>query len=470
MKKIVVKFGGSNLKETGDIQKLLDVIKFYNRPLAIVVSAFYGITNKLIEIINKAKDDEKNILLFTDFLAEMKENIINHYIKEEKNKTEVLEQLDIRLNELRRQLLGINYLGEIPEFIEDAVLSYGEKLSALIITAIIRNEGLQCEEVLPEDLQLITDGEYGNASVDFNASRKIVGERLSADKVFIIPGFYGISKEGRKTIFGRGGSDYSAAAIAACIDAESLDIWKDVDGFQSADPKLVADAVTIPRLFYGEAAELAYFGAKILHPRTVEPLLDKNIPIRIFNINKIDTKITPLTIIGEREDVSDEVIKSVTYSDDFCVIRFSGPGVGIKAGLMAIITRKLEAEKINIKLVFNTHTHINLFFAASDVERAYSIIKDLPLSGVNSSIMKKGLSTIAVVGCGMMEKLGIAARLFSAVAKAGINIETINFGASDVVTYFIVEQNDRDKAIKAIHKEFFNNRKLNLKKNILMFS
>lgn len=455
MKKIVVKFGGSNLKEAGDIQKLINVIKFYNRPLAIVVSAFYGITNKLIDIINKAKDDEKNIHLFTEFLSEMKENIINQYIKDEKKKSEVIEQLDIRLNELRRQLLGINYLGEIPEFIEDAVLSYGEKLSALIIAAIIRNEGLDCEEVLPEDLQLITDGEYGNASVDFTASRKIVGERLSAEKIFIIPGFYGISKEGRKTIFGRGGSDYSAAAIAACIDAESLDIWKDVDGFQSADPKLVKEAITIPHLFYGEAAELAYFGAKILHPRTVEPLLDKNIPIRIFNINKIESGITPLTIIGPREDISDEVIKSVTYSDDFCVIRFSGPGVGIKAGLMAKITKTLVEEKINIKLVFNTHTHINLFFSSADVERAYSIIKDLPLSGINKSIMKTGLSTIAVVGCGMMEKLGIAARLFSAVAKAGINIETINFGASDVVTYFIVDQNDRDKAIKAIHEEFF---------------
>ena len=135
MKKIVVKFGGSNLKEAADIHKLLQVIKYYNRPLAIVVSAFYGITNKLVDIMNSSKNDEKNIEAFTVFLADMKEKIISQYIKDEKNKAEVLQQLDIRLKELKRQLLGINYLGEIPEFIEDAVLSFGEKLSALIIAA-----------------------------------------------------------------------------------------------------------------------------------------------------------------------------------------------------------------------------------------------------------------------------------------------------------------------------------------------
>lgn len=455
MKKIVVKFGGSNLKEAADIHKLLQVIKYYNRPLAIVVSAFYGITNKLVDIMNSSKNDEKNIEDFTAFLADMKEKIISQYIKDEKNKAEVLQQLDIRLKELKRQLLGINYLGEIPEFIEDAVLSFGEKLSALIIAAIVRNEGFECEEILPENLHLITDGEYGNATVDFESSLEFVRDRLSEDKIFIIPGFYGVSKEGRKTIFGRGGSDYSAAAIASCIDAEYLDVWKDVDGFQTADPKLVENPLTISHLNYGEAAELAYFGAKILHPRTVEPLLNKNIPIRIFNINKTDAKLTPLTIIERQENIRDEVIKSVTYSDDFCVIRLSGPGVGIKHGLVHKITSQLEEERINIKLIFNTHTHINLFFSTFDIDRAYSIIKDIPLSGINKCIKKTGLSTVAVVGCGMMEKLGIAARLFSAVAKEGVNIETINFGASDVVTYFILDQKDRNRAINAIHNEFF---------------
>lgn len=455
MKKIVVKFGGSNLKESRDIEKLQEVIRYYNRPLAIVVSAFYGVTNMLVDIMNKARNDEQDIYQFSGIFEEMNEKIISHYITDPEEKKAVLCTLAARCHELQRQLLGINYLGELPDFVEDTILSYGEKLSAHIITSVLQHKGIDCEEVLPEDLKLITDGETGNATVDFELSAPQVYERLRADKVFIIPGFYGVSREGRKTIFGRGGSDYSAAAIAYCLDAESLDIWKDVDGFQSADPKRVGNAVSIPQLNYGEAAELAYFGAKILHPRTVEPLLDKHIPIRIFNINKINPDILPLTLINDRAEITTRVVKSVTFSDDFSVIRFSGPGVGLKPGLMERITRKLGEDHINIKMVFNSNTFMNLYFSASDADRAYQKLKDLPLSGLNKVELMKDLSIIAIVGCGLSEKSGIAARLFSSVAAAGVNVKTISSGASDICTYFIVDQNDRDCAIRSIHSEFF---------------
>lgn len=455
MKKIVVKFGGSNLRESRDIEKLLEVIRFYHRPLAIVVSAFYGVTNLLVDIMNRARNDEKDIHRFSGMISEMNEKIISHYISDPAEKQKVLEILEERGLQLKRQLLGINYLGEVPEFIEDAVLSYGEKFSALMITAVLQHKGIDCEEVLPEDLRLITDGELGNASVDFEEATPGVSQRLSADKVFIIPGFYGVSREGRKTVFGRGGSDYSAAAIARCLDAESLDIWKDVDGFQSADPRLVPEAVSIPQLNYGEAAELAYFGAKILHPRTMEPLQDKNIPIRIFNINKISNGITPLTLINEDERVNEAIVKSVTYSDDFSVIRFSGPGVGIKPGLMERVTRRLGEDHINIKMIFNSNTYMNLYFSAADAERAFVKLRDLPLPGRYTVELLKDLSTIAIVGCGLGEKPGIAARLFRSVAEAGINVKTISSGASDICTYFIVERSDREAAIRAIHSEFF---------------
>jgi len=166
-------------------------------------------------------------------------------------------------------------------------MSFGERLSAAIMTSLLQDRGVGCEEVTPEDMQLITDGEFGNAEVDFSASNETVKNRLLGEKTAIVPGFYGVSKEGKVTLFGRGGSDYTAASIASCIGAESLDIWKDVDGFRTADPKLVTDTHGIHQLTYTEAAELAYFGAKILHPRTVEPLMAQRIPIRIFNIAKI---------------------------------------------------------------------------------------------------------------------------------------------------------------------------------------
>ncbi len=455
MKKIVVKFGGSNLRESRDIERLREVIQYYQRPLAIVVSAFYGVTNSLADILNRARNDENDIYRFSGMLAEMNEKIIAHYISDTKEKREILETLEQSGEQLKRQLLGINYLGEVPEFIGDTVLSYGERFSALMITAVLRHKGVNCEVVMPEELHLITDGELGNASVDFELAAGPVQERLKAEKVFIIPGFYGISREGRKTIFGRGGSDYSAAAIAHCLEAESLDIWKDVDGFQSADPKIVPSAVSIPQLNYGEAAELAYFGAKILHPRTMEPLQDMKIPIRIFNINKIGEAIKPLTIINDHIEINQHIVKSVTYSDDFSVIRFSGPGVGIKPGLMERVTRRLGEDKINIKMIFNSNTFMNLYFSSADADRAYTKLKDLPLPGLYKVELMKELSTIAIVGCGLAEKPGIAARLFRSVADAGINVKTISSGASDITTYFVVDKKDREKAIRAIHAEFF---------------
>jgi len=148
-------------------------------------------------------------------------------------------------------------------------------------------------------------------------------------------------------------------------------------------PRLIKEAVTIPKLNYGEAAELAYFGAKILHPRTVEPLIEKNIPVRILNINKAGNKIKPLTIIDSKVNINKHVVKSVACSDDFCALQYSGPGVGIKPGLMARITQKLDESKINIKLIFNSHTRINLFLSNADIERAYKVLKDLSLSGVD---------------------------------------------------------------------------------------
>jgi aspartate kinase/aspartokinase/homoserine dehydrogenase 1 len=161
-------------------------------------------------------------------------------------------------------------------------------------------------------------------------------------------------------------------------------------------------------------------------------------------------------VIDSKLKISKDVVKSVTSSDDFCALQYSGPGVGIKPGLMAKITERLDNSGINIKLIFNSHTRINLFLSHADVEKAYKVLKDLTLNGVNKINITNEMATIAVVGCGMTEKPGIAARLFKSVADAGINVRTISSGASDYCTYFIVNKSSRDKAVKVIHKEFFN--------------
>jgi len=459
MAKIVVKFGGSNLRTMQDIEHVLTVIRRYDRPLVVVVSAFYGITNMLEEMLFKAQHDHTSIAENLEALIAKKRDTIFTMIRSRDIQNKTKEIVDVRIKALKRYLKGVNYIGEIPPFVSDIVMSFGERLSAAIMTALLQDRGVSCEELTPEDMQLITDGEFGNAEVDFSASAEPVRKRLAGAATAVVPGFYGVSKEGKVTLFGRGGSDYTAASIASCIGAESLDIWKDVDGFRTADPKLVSDTHGIHHLSYTEAAELAYFGAKILHPRTVEPLMNRRIPIRIFNIAKSDVADKPYTVISINGTQKEDIIKSVTYSDDFCILKLEGPGVGNKPGILAKVTREMEHKGINIKSVITSQTSINFLLGLKDLQPAFRAVSGLKLTAVKDIITEENLSVIAAVGEGLLEKHGIAVRMFGAVSERGINMEIISVGASQVAAYFIVKQSDRDVAVRAIHEEFFSKQK-----------
>ncbi|SMO61345.1 aspartate kinase [Saccharicrinis carchari] len=455
IKKVVAKFGGSNLKKKEDIQKLLRVIKAYDRPMVIVVSAFYGITNHLIQSMAEVKKDESHIEVLMRFLRELKAEAILENFDDKYWQDKTLAAVESRIRELSRYLTGIHYIGDVPAFVEDVILSYGERLSSLVITSILQSNGIDAEEALPEDMPLLTDGEFGNATVDYDKASPNVKGRLKEDKIYVVPGFYGVSDSGKITLLGRGGSDYSAAAIARCLDAESLDVWKDVDGFMSADPKLVASPKRITSLSYAEAAELSYFGASILHPRTVEPLKEVAIPIHIGNIDSFKGIIEPGTIVQAVETVSAQIIKSVTFSDDFGLLKLRGAGVGLKRGVLAKVTVALDRAGINIKSVITSQVVINLLLSAKDVKRAYKVAEDLELSAITEITATEQVSTIAVVGEGLLENPGVAGRLFMALAKKKINIRMIVSGASVVASYFMVAASDRDAAIKAIHQEFF---------------
>jgi aspartate kinase/aspartokinase/homoserine dehydrogenase 1 len=452
---IVCKFGGSNLRDSEGIQKVIQIIRAYQEPVVVVVSAFYGITDYLTAMLGKIRGDEKQVNLTTEFLARLKEQIIDQHVQEAHLRAQILKQINDRLKQLERYLLGIHYIGEIPDFVEDMILSYGERLSSLVLTQLLTYNGVEAEEMLPEDIGLITDGEFGNATVDLKASVANVRSRIKSSRVAVIPGFYGVSPDLKVTLLGRGGSDYSAAAIARCLNADSLDIWKDVDGFMSADPRLVPDSVKIARLSYTEAAELAYFGAKILHPRTVEPLMSANIPVRIFNIHTAQNPDMPDSIISRNRQKKADVIKSVTFSDDFGILRLKGPGVGIKPGILAKVTTELDKKRINIKSVITAQTSINFLLALEDLPKALQLTRNLTLSAVSRIEAEQDLSLIALVGEGILEKHGIAARMFSAVSRKEINIRIISLGASSVAAYFIVRQRDRDEAVREIHREFF---------------
>ncbi|MGQ1785522.1 aspartate kinase [Saccharicrinis sp. GN24d3] len=455
MNKIVAKFGGSNLKKKEDIQKLVRVIKAYDKPMVIVVSAFYGITNHLIKSMVEVKKDESHIETLVHFLRELKAEAIEENFESKEWQDKTMKAVESRIRELSRYLTGIHYIGDVPEFVEDVILSYGERLSSLVLAAILQSQGIDAEEALPEDMPLLTDGEFGNATVDYDKAAPHVQERLKENKIYVVPGFYGVSENGKVTLLGRGGSDYSAAAIARCLGAESLDVWKDVDGFMSANPKLVPSAKRVTQLSYAEAAELSYFGASILHPRTVEPLKEVGIPIHIGNIDAFDGIIEPRTVVQATETVTEQIIKSVTYSDDFCILKLRGAGVGLKKGVLAKITVALDRAGINIKSVITSQVVINLLLSAKDIKKAFDIVEKLELSAVTELTATEQLSTIAVVGEGILDQPGVAGRMFMALAQKEINVRMIVSGASVVASYFMVANTDRDAAIEAIHQEFF---------------
>jgi aspartokinase/homoserine dehydrogenase 1 len=461
LKKIVVKFGGSNLKRKEDISKILQVVSLYRRPLVIVVSALYGVTDILLKALREVKTDEKAISILKENLMDDHYRMIELYMKKGDGEKDggqgnaVKDKIASRIEELEKYLRGIHYLGEIPDFVEDRVLSYGERLSSLVLTAILNFNGIPCRECLPETLGLFTNGEYGNATVDFSLSQEEVSRCLAGETICVVPGFYGISRDSRVTLFGRGGSDYTAAAIARCIDAESVDLWKDVPGFMSADPKLVEHPLALHHLGYNEAAELSYFGARILHPRTFEPVMETKIPVRLFNINDFTEDIEPVTVIRDEGVIRDDVIKSVTYSDDFGILRMHGAGVGIKPGIMAKVTSMLNEESINIKSIITAQTSINILLSLEDLGKSLRIVRNIGLSTVDRIEAIDNIALIAVVGEGILERPGIAARVFSAVSRYGINIRLISAGASSVATYFIIDKSERNKAVRSIHEEFF---------------
>ncbi len=438
-KKIVIKIGGSNLKEINSLEKIIKIVNQYPKPVIIVVSAFFGITDSLIELLENVVTKPDILKPSLNKIKQYKYDVLSHYIKNTDALSQAKASVDALIDELEKYLYGTAYIGETPDFLYDKILSYGEKLSANIINSVFNNNGIKCKEVLPAEIGLRTNDKYRDASVDFKQFTTDLDDVFKNPQVYIVPGFFGISSQGKVNLLGRGGTDYSAACIARLANADSLDVWKDVHGFMSADPKMVKDAILIKHLSHSEAAELAYFGAKILHPRTIEPLTDTNIPIRNFDIEALNSSIEPITIINSSLSKGSEIVKSITSSREFSILKLKGPGLGIMPGILASIARKLSESDINIKSVITSQIAINLLLSE----------KDLKIVAV------KDIAVVAIVGQGILEQAGIAYKIFKSLAKENINILMSTLGGSDVVCYLVIDKHQEKTAITKIHNTFF---------------
>jgi aspartate kinase len=338
----------------------------------------------------------------------------------------------------------------------DMISSFGERLSADLLATALRARGIQATHRMPHKIGLITDGRFGDATADIGKSSPNLhlhlDPLLKEGMIVFLPGFFGVSDAGDITTFGRGGSDYSAAVVAAALGVEILEVWKDVPGYMSADPRFVPTARFIPLLSYDEAAELSYFGAKILHPRTVEPLRRIRLNIAVKNTMSPDA---PGSLISFQTPRTGRPIKSVAHDTDIGILKVHASGVGARPGILALVSGTLTESGINIKSVVTSQTCISFLLGRKDLDKGYQAIRGMKVRPYRKLVKVKDVALVGIVGAGILRLKGIAAKCFTAVAQQNVNIEMSSFGPSEVALYLIVKQKDLHKAVEAIHTTFF---------------
>jgi aspartate kinase len=448
----VIKIGGGCLKDGPASNRITK----RGKGDVFVLSAFYGVTDILISGIDRALESEENIPLIVNTLRTRHNHIIKKLIQEEIPKKQLSKSLGDVYKKLERYYYGINFTREATPRMQDMIATFGERICAIIMSKALVCRGVDSSFVLPEELGIISDGKFTDASVVMDKTRKNLSAWMARhyepQKIVFVPGFYGVSETGDITTFGRGGSDYSAAVVAAAAGASVLEIWKDTQGFMTADPDNIPQCKLIPELTYEEAAELAYTGAGILHPRTVEPVRKEGINIAIKNTYDPDALGSLITQNGI---TTPTIVKSVSYTRDVAVLKIHASGVGARHGILSQITESLATAGINIKSVVTSQTCISLLLSRKDIKKGHKSVQGIEPSPYRKSTVVCDVALVSIVGEGLHQNRGIAAKCFTAVSNANVNIEMISFGTSNAALYFLVQERSLDRTIQALHSIFF---------------
>ena len=449
----VMKFGGTCLGTEDTLQRVAKVVKDEKERKIVVVSASAGVTNSIKDFISKPRQEKE----IDDFILMLKLRHVEMLPKKDgQDRKESLELIDSKITKLERLMYGVTYTEELTPRTNDLILSFGERLSAVVLAARLNHEGLDAAPMEADALGLITNEHYGNAVAILDECQKNMGPTLeNAVKRNVVPvvtGFFGITKSGHVTTVGKSGTDYTGAVVAYATGARPLEIWKEVDGFMSADPKIVKGAFLLERLSYEEAAELAYFGAQVLHPRAVQPARLKGIEIVIKNLFKPSS---PGTVIGTDKLARKDIIKSVSYLPNVATLKVYDTGAGYKSGFLADITACLFKANINIFSATTSQTCAAVLIDESDISAAKKAIKAVIGDVGENFEVVPGMALICTVGEGFGSTKGIAARVFNAVAAKNVNVDLISAGASMVAYHFTVDRKDLKNTITAVHDEFW---------------
>jgi len=451
----VMKFGGSSLRDGPSMKGVGSIVAADSEEKVIVVSAIQGITDSLLQFMSETRKEEE-VQKFVRELRDRHLQILADVAGSMDVKQQAIHLLTDKLVRLERVLYGIIYLEELSPRTKDLVQSFGERMSVIVLSAMLQDRGVNAIPVEADELGIVTDGQYGSATVDMEATRDGVAPRIydmfKRQEVPVVSGFFGRTLDGHITLFGRNGTDYTASVIANAIDADSLEIWKDVDGFMSADPKVVPEAVPIAALSYEEAAELSYFGARVLHPRTVEPAKAKGITIRVKNVFKPEYEGTAIGPTGVECNMA---IKSISSMPNMAMVKVYGAGLGFKSGVLSEISVLLSEAGINAYSAATSQTCISLLIEERDLKYAEQVLSQAKKSVVDRIETARDIALLCLVGEGLGQRKGVAGKVFSIVAANDANVSLISAGASTTALTFTVKRKDLDKTTRTIHHEFF---------------
>lgn len=468
----VLKFGGTSVGTTQGIKCVLDIVKNsyekQERPL-VVLSAMSGVTNLLTTMAHKAaarESFEQDI----QFLEHKHFEVVKQLVAI-KYQNPVFTRLKLMLNELEEILQGVYALKELSLQSKDLIVSFGERLSNYMLSKIM--EQYISESIYVDaSLYIKTDSNFGQAHIKEDLTSQLINvlSQTHPNKLMFVTGFIGSNEQGRVTTLGRGGSDYTAAVFASALNASVIEIWTDVNGMLTADPRIVKKAFPLTSLSYTEAMELSYFGAKVIYPPTMIPAFLKRIPIAIRNTFEPDFAGT---MIQFESDCSSYPIKGISSISDISVINLSGSGMIGKSGFSGRLFTLLSREQINVVLITQSSSEHSITFAVNpvDADKAIELIStefELELQANKLSIpqVEENLSVLAIVGENMKKTPGMSGRLFAALGRNGINVRAIAQGSSELNISVIISKQDLAKALNTVHDAFF----AELKKTLHVFS
>ena len=466
----VLKFGGTSVANAQNINLVLNIVAdaAKKESLVVTVSAFSGVTDLLVAAAAKAAAKDKTYKDIVNQIEQKHKEAIEQLIPLS-DQRELIDSINSNLNHLKTLLDGCYLLGELSNRTSDTILSFGELLSSQIIAKALQQKFSSA--TYKDSREFIkTNSHFGKAVVNFDITNRLIADYFKASdaKATVIPGFIASSEDGNTTTLGRGGSDYTAAIVAGALNSSQLEIWTDVNGMFTANPKIVKQAQPIEVISYQEAMELSHFGAKVLYPPTIQPVLKKNIPILIKNTFEPEAAGTLITsAVSGKENP----IKGISHIDKISLLTLEGSGMIGVSGSSKRLFEVLSHENINVIFITQASSEHSICIGIlnSDAENAEKAINkafelEIAQNKIDPCIVEKNLCIVALVGENMKNHQGLSGKMFSTLGKNNVNIRAIAQGASERNISVVINERDVKKALNTLHERFFedNTKQLNL--------